>query len=93
MTTHDRIFSTAGFATGKPAGSLANWIRSIAGRIATWADTCADYYAAAAMYEQLSALSDAELARRGLSRATLAHDVRATCDRNSKPCERSSRRT
>jgi len=81
MTTHDRIFSTAAFATGKSAGSLANRIRSIAGRIATWADTCADYYAAAAMYEQLSVLSDAELARRGLSRATLAHDVRATCDR------------
>ena len=92
MTTHDRIFLTAAFATGKPA-SLANWIRSIAGRIASWADTCADHYAAAAMYEQLSALSDAELTRRGLSRATLAHDLRATCDRNSKPCERSSRRT
>ena len=91
MTTRDRIFSTAAFATGKPAGSLANWIKSIARRIATWADTCADYYAAAAMYEQLSALSDAELTRRGLSRATLAHDVRATCDRNSKPCERSRR--
>jgi hypothetical protein len=78
MTTHDRIFSTAAFATGKLAGSLANWIRSIAGRIATWADACADYHAAAAMYEQLSALSDSELARRGLSRATLA---RAACDR------------
>lgn len=82
MTTRDRIFSTAAFATGKPEGSLANRIRSIVRRIATWADTCADYYAAAAMYEQLSALSDAELTRRGLSRATLAHDVRATCDRN-----------
>jgi hypothetical protein len=30
------------------------------------------------MYRQLSRLSDAELARRGLSRATLAHDVAAT---------------
>jgi hypothetical protein len=47
----------------------------------TWADTCADYYTAAAMYEQLSALSDTELARRGLSRATLARDARAACDR------------
>jgi hypothetical protein len=34
------------------------------------------------MYEQLAALSDAELTRRGLSRATLARDVRATCDRS-----------
>jgi hypothetical protein len=43
--------------------------------LATWVDTCAEYRAAAAIYEQLSALSDAELARRGLSRATLARDV------------------
>jgi hypothetical protein len=35
----------------------------------------ADHYAAAAMYEQLSRLSDAELQRRGLSRSTLARDV------------------
>jgi hypothetical protein len=34
------------------------------------------------MYQQLSVLSDAELARRGLSRATLAHDLRAACVRN-----------
>jgi hypothetical protein len=47
--------------------------------------TCADYYAAAAMYEQLSALSDAELMRRGLSRATLARDVRVGCDRELPP--------
>jgi hypothetical protein len=63
------------------AGSLAGWIKSVRDRIGTWADTCADYYAAAGLYEQLSALSDAELARRGLSRATLAEDVRATCER------------
>jgi hypothetical protein len=81
MTTRDQILSSAGFAAGRPAKSLANWIKSIGGRIAAWADTCADYYAAAAIYEQLSALSDAELARRGLSCASLAHDVRAACDR------------
>jgi hypothetical protein len=43
--------------------------------LATWVETCAEYRAAAAIYEQLSALSDAELTRRGLSRATLAHDL------------------
>jgi len=80
MTPHDQTFSTA-FAQGKPAGSFASWIKSIVGRIATWANTCANYYAAAAMYEQLSALSEAELSRRGLSRATLAGEVRAACDR------------
>src|SRR5262245_48926797 len=82
MTTHDQTFSTA-FVPSKPAASFASWIKSVGRRIATWVDTCADYFAAAAMYEQLSALSDAELMRRGLSRATLAHDVLAACDRVS----------
>ena len=48
---------------------------------ADYVNTCADYYAAAAMYEQLSKLSNAELERRGLNRATLAQNVRNTCDR------------
>jgi hypothetical protein len=45
-----------------------------------WGKTCADYYAAAVLYERLSGLSDTELNRRGLSRATLARDVRLACD-------------
>ena len=85
MTTHEQVLSTEAFAEGRPAGPLASWIRSIGGLIAAWADTCADYYAAVAMYKQLSALSDAELMRRGLSRATLANDVRAACERSSQP--------
>ena len=44
-------------------------------KAAVWFRTCADYYHAAAAYEQLSGLSDAELRRRGLSRETLARDV------------------
>jgi hypothetical protein len=42
---------------------------------AEWARSCADYYAAAGLYERLSKLSDAELRRRGLSRDTLARTV------------------
>ena len=71
MTTHDHILSVDAFAANKPARSLFGYIKSIGRRLAIWADTCADYYAAAAMYQQLSALSDAELMRRGLSRSTL----------------------
>src|SRR5262245_52711813 len=82
MTTHDQTFSTA-FVPSKPAASFASWIKSVGRRIATWVDTCADYYAAAAMYEQLSALSDAELMKRGLSRSTLARAVLAASDRAS----------
>ena len=91
MTTHDQTFSTA-FAPSEQPGLFASWIKSIGGRIATWADTCADYYAAATMYEQLSALSDAELSRRGLSRATLARHVLAACDRVSNPAMASKAR-
>jgi len=69
-------------AAGRPAGSpLTKRLSAIAG----WARACiealADYYVAAAMYEQLSRLSDAELARRGLSRANLQRDILAVCDR------------
>jgi hypothetical protein len=81
MTIHDRILSAETLAAGEPAWTLSNWIRRLGRRIVTWVDTCAYYYAAAATYEQPSRLSDAELARRGLSHANLAHDVRATCDR------------
>jgi hypothetical protein len=85
MTTHDQTFSPDAIAADEPAGPLSSWVRSIAGQIATWTGTCADYYAAASLYEQLSALSDAELGRRGLSRATLAQEVCAGCDRGSQP--------
>ena len=57
---------------------LAARLSSIAKRIGDYIETMADYYAAAAMYEQLNRLSDAELHRRGLSRDTLARDVRAS---------------
>jgi hypothetical protein len=65
------------------AGGVSSGIRGIGRRIAEWAQTCADDYAAAAIYRQLSALSDAELLRRGLSRSTLAYDVGAAFERSS----------
>jgi hypothetical protein len=60
---------------------LANRVSSLGTRIAGWIRTAANYYTAAAVYEQLSELSDAELQRRGLSRSTLARDICAACDR------------
>jgi predicted NAD/FAD-binding protein len=42
---------------------------------AAWMRSCTDYWAAAAMYDSLNKLSDAELRKRGLSRTTIAHDV------------------
>ena len=64
------------------AAPLSLWITSAHQRLTLWIETCADYWAAGAIYKQLSALSDAELTRRGLSRARLAHDVRTACDRS-----------
>jgi hypothetical protein len=57
-------------------------VRSLAAKVVAWIDTCADYWAAASLYEQMSKLSDAELNRRGLSRATLAMDIVRRCDRS-----------
>ncbi len=69
----------ASHSAGRPP--LAARISSVAKWIGDNITTAANYYAAAAMYEQLSKLSDAELQRRGLSRHTLARDiVAARCD-------------
>jgi hypothetical protein len=57
-------------------GSLASLLSAIRAAVAAGARG----YAAAGLFQELSALSDAELERRGLSRATLARDVLAHCD-------------
>jgi hypothetical protein len=76
MTIHNPILATELLPAGERTRTLSIWIRSAGPRIVTWAETCADYYAAAAMYEHLSRPSDAELARQGPSRATLAREAR-----------------
>ena len=50
--------------------------------LGVWINTCADYWAAAAMYEQLSELSDDALQHRGLSRANLARDICASFEKS-----------
>ena len=71
-------------ALGQPSGSsLANRVSALGTRVADWLATAADYYTAATVYARLSGLSDAELQRRGLSRATLASDIARSCDRTS----------
>jgi hypothetical protein len=77
MTMHEALSPTDSAPSSGAAASPSNWIRLAGLRIVTWAITCAEYYAAATMYEQLSRLSDPELERRGFTRATLARDV---CD-------------
>jgi hypothetical protein len=88
MTMHDRLLPAQAAPRSASAFPLGVSISSVGRRIADWLATAADYYAAAAVYEQLSGLSDAELQRRGLSRATLAWDVSQACDRAALAKER-----
>jgi hypothetical protein len=83
MTMHDHLLSAQTALRQAPEVPVANCISSFGTRIADWLATAADYYYAAADYERLARLSDAELHRRGLSRATLAWDISQACDRDN----------
>jgi hypothetical protein len=82
MSTKTEV-SPLGTAAGleEAKAGVGRAAQSLAARAVAWIDACADFYAAAAAYEQLSRLCDAELHRRGLSRATLAADIAKACDR------------
>jgi hypothetical protein len=80
MMTPDQAIPAPALSVREGAAPDASWIMRIARHIEKWAGT----YSAAAMYDQLFALSDAELARRGLSRASLAHDVSVACDTSAE---------
>jgi hypothetical protein len=84
MTMQETFFATETAPSSTASASLSDRIRQVGTRIGTWATTCADYYAAAAMYEQLSRLSNAELHKRGLSRDTLARDVCHSRDQTAR---------
>jgi hypothetical protein len=62
-----------------PTASLSSSIKSVANGFADWMVSCADHWAAAALYDSLRRLSDAELKNRGLSRDTLARDIFHSC--------------
>jgi hypothetical protein len=83
MTTQATPSLAAGEPLGTPRTSLGAHLGALGSHLAAWVGTCADYYQAAALYDELSGLSDAELRRRGLSRATLAVDLSRGCHRTS----------
>ncbi len=76
MTMHDHLLPARLNASPLLLSGISASLRR---RIADWIATAAAYYEAAVMYEQLSKLPDAELQRRGMPRATLAHDVCGVC--------------
>jgi hypothetical protein len=71
MPTSESIAIAQGYSLRRAQGSF----RSCAAGVAEWLRACGDYYAAAALYEQLNQLSDAELHRRSLNRSTLARSI------------------
>jgi hypothetical protein len=79
MTTQASLANADGDSPGALQPSLAGRLGALAAHAAAWIETCSGYYQAAARYDQLSCLSDAELHRRGLSRATLAREVCQAC--------------
>ena len=74
MTTHEASCPTATSA-GERAASLFNLVNSLTKGIASWVQSTADLWAAAARYEALRRLSDASQHKRGFSRDTLVRDV------------------
>jgi hypothetical protein len=79
MTTQASPAIADGDSLGASQPSLAGRLGALTAHVAAWIETCTGYYQAAARYDQLAWLSDAELHRRGLSRATLAREVCAAC--------------
>ena len=70
---------TALSANAEAIAALDRRLGQMREQAAAWIRTAADYYAAAAVYQQLSSLSDAELQRHALSRVSLARDVECLC--------------
>ena len=83
MTFHEQILD-AEVAANDAGSSLSNAVKSLTKGFIGWVQSCADYWAAAALYDSLRGLSDTELRRRGLSRDTLARDICQSCDRTSR---------
>ena len=72
---HESFAPYETIVTSGPSAPTRPLSRGLLQRIAAWVKSCADHYAAATAYEELSRLSDAELKRRGLSRDILVRDV------------------
>jgi hypothetical protein len=75
MNMHERFATTEMAISGAGAPPRPSWLGLLGARLASWVKTCADHYAAAAAYEDLSRLSDTQLKHRGLSRDILARDL------------------
>jgi hypothetical protein len=74
MNMHEKFAASELVSSARLRPQLSAW-RGLCQRLATWVKDCADRYAAATAYEELSRLSDAELRHRSLTRDILARDL------------------
>jgi hypothetical protein len=66
--SHSAVSHSGSYIATVPLGE---WIRSAGLRVKNWVEACAGAAEEAALYQQLSRLSDAELERRGIPRGEL----------------------
>ena len=71
MASREELLGGQAIASGS-AEPITKSVKSLAQKAAIWMKACAAYWEAAALYDELRKLSDAELRRRGLSRDSLA---------------------
>lgn len=62
--------TTTSYTSATELDPMVRLARAAGMYVRAWATTCNDYYSAAVLYQAPSSLSDAELNRRGLSRAS-----------------------
>ena len=74
MNMQEKFVASELMFSARPRPQQSAW-RALCQGLAKWVKNCADSYAAAAAYEELSRLSDAELGHRGLSRDVIARDL------------------
>lgn len=74
MNMHEKFAASELVYSATLRPQLSSW-RGLRQRLATWVKHCADRYAGAAAYDELSRLSDAELRHRSLTRDILARDL------------------
>ena len=74
MNTHESFAPLEEILRSTPSSGVS-WLASMRASFAALIKSCADHYAAAAAYDDLSRLSDTQLKHRGLSRDRLARDL------------------
>jgi hypothetical protein len=85
MNMHESFVSSQEMLSPATVPARSAWFGRLRSALRTWLKRCAVNYAAAASYEDLSRLSDAELNHRGLSRDILVRDLTAERDGTTRP--------